>query len=95
MKESSYNELSAKGLGHMVDGVRSYIEDGRPPGGFLRALFSNDLMAAFARADISNTARMRFWVEWLDNHAPLACYGSKEAVDKWIRAGGAKGLSAN
>lgn len=95
MKESSYNELSAMGLDYMVDGVRSYIEEWRPLGGFLRALFSNDLMAAFARADMSNTARMRFWVEWLDNHAPMACYGSKEAVDKWIRAGGAKGLGAN
>lgn len=95
MKESSYNEISAMGLDYMVDGVRSYIEHGRPPGDFLRALFSNDLKGAFARADINNTARMRFWVEWLYNHAPVQCQGSEEAVDKWIRAGGAKGLGAN
>jgi len=95
MKESSYNEISAMGLDYMVDGVRSYIEEGRPLGGFLRALFSNDLKGAFGRADINNTACMRFWVEWLINHAPVQCQGSEEAVDKWIRAGGAKGLSAN
>lgn len=52
-------------------------------GGFLRALLSNDLMGAFARADEQNAAAMHKWCIFLHNYAPAGCYGSPEAVRQW------------
>ena len=39
---------------HMHEGIVAYIETGRPVGGFLTALLSNDLMGALGKADLQN-----------------------------------------
>lgn len=77
---------------HMHGGVIRYIEHGIRPGHFLTALFSNDLMEAFGRADDVNTAAMRNWVLYIYNHVPVGCHGSPERVAEWIKRGGLAGL---
>jgi len=56
------------------------------PGGFLAAVFSNQLMEAFARADETNQAAMRQYAMFLYNTmlASRDCWGSPAAVAKWI-----------
>jgi hypothetical protein len=76
---------------HMRDSARLYIERGIPGGSFMTALFSNDLLGAFQRADDTNTAAMRSWASFLYNEAPRGCYGSPEAVKDWIKQGGLSG----
>ena len=71
---------------HMVEGVVRWIEWGLPPGDFLTALLSNDLMGAFARADEQNAASMRGWAMFLYNYAPSECYGSQAKVLAWSNA---------
>ena len=39
---------------HMHEGVRAYVLQGVEPGGFLYAVFSNNLVDSFARADNTN-----------------------------------------
>ena len=68
---------------HMRQGAEDYIERGDQPGGFLFAVFVNDLVEAFARADEINAAAMPAWAEWLYNEAPSACWGSVEKVRAW------------
>ena len=75
----------------MRDGVRWYVELGIPPGGFLRALFSNDLKGSFARADDENTKAMRAWVQFVYSEMPSCCQGSPAAVTAWIERGGLEG----
>lgn len=77
---------------HMHEGIIAYIETGRPIGGFLNALLSNDLKETFARADDQNGRCIREWVQYLYAYAPRGCWGSQERVDAWQAQGGLKGL---
>lgn len=75
---------------HMRESISWWIEKGEPRvelmGHFLRAMLSNDLMEAFARADMDNAAAMRDWIAFLYNYAPYACYGSPEKLARWYDA---------
>lgn len=79
----------------MRDGARLYIDLGIPGGSFMTALFSNDFIRAFQRADDINTAAMRNWAAFLHNEAPRGCYGSPEAVKEWIAHRGLEGLDCS
>ncbi len=75
-----YNKLPEP----LQGGLQRYIENRIEPGGFLRAVLENDLAGAFGRADILNRARMFEIVSWLYNEAPSICWGSREAVKRWL-----------
>lgn len=68
---------------HTMKALQSYIEDGAPPGDFLRAVMSNDLTEAFAHADDGNFWAMQAIVIWVYNNAPMACRG-KENIKSWV-----------
>jgi len=70
--------------GHMWDAVKLYYLHGIPPGSFLTAVLSNDLMGAFARADDVNAAAMQSWCRFLYNHTPSGSFGSPERVSAWL-----------
>jgi hypothetical protein len=69
---------------HMQHGAREYVEHGIPQGDFLMAVLENDLVEAFARADMTNRFCMHKWAEWLYNQCPRMAWGSKAKVDAWI-----------
>ncbi len=69
------------------DSLVAYFEKRRPPGDFMAALLSNDLIEAFNRADDRNIACMHEYVRWLYNNPPGRapwCWGSPEAVRFWV-----------
>tara|TARA_Y100000310_G_scaffold252208_1_gene258889 strand:+ start:117 stop:386 length:270 start_codon:yes stop_codon:yes gene_type:complete len=66
------------------DSLERYINDRVPPGHFLRALLSNDLVGSFARADETNQELIGTYVKWLYNFAPSYCWGSPEKVSGWL-----------
>ena len=69
--------------------VTKYILHGElESNGFFRSLVENNLARAIIRADASNLIQMKQWALWMINHVPEAAWGSKEAVDNWIKAGG-------
>ena len=61
-----------------------YIEYRIPPGGFLTALLSNDLMDAIGRADHINKEQFHEIASWLYNYAPPDCFGSRRKVADWL-----------
>lgn len=65
--------------------IDAWIESGRPTGDFVKALLSNDLRGAFARADESNIEAMFHTVAYLWNNAPGSCWGSPDALELWER----------
>ena len=69
---------------HMHEGLRAYVEERRPVGGFLAAVFSNDLYDAVCRADVQNQKAIANYVIWLREYAPSECHGSPEAYDSWV-----------
>ena len=68
----------------MVPAIKRYVENRIEPGHFLTALFSNDLMRTFARADETNGSLIREWVVWMWNDMPPNMVGSKEYVKAWL-----------
>ena len=73
---------------HIRGGLKRYIDNGIPPGSFLTAVLSNDLMEAFGCADYINRHRLFDIVSFLYGSAPAGCWGSPERVASWIERGG-------
>ena len=84
MKKIDYGMLPY----HMQEGMRNYIEHGILPGGFLTAVLENDLMGAISKADDFNKRRLHDYGMFLYNEVPASCFGSPEAVQKWIASFG-------
>jgi|OpeIllAssembly_1097287.scaffolds.fasta_scaffold00035_26 hypothetical protein len=76
---------------HCAYGAVEYVLFGVPQGDFLRAVFCNDLVHAFGRADDINLHWMHRWAMWLYNVAPTECWGSEAKVRAWIASGGVVG----
>ena len=68
---------------HMHEGIRGYVETGRPVGGFLTAVLTNDLREAAERADEENQRALYEWIRFLYCYAPAGCWGSPELVAEW------------
>jgi hypothetical protein len=73
--------------------IDRYVSDGVPTGDFLRAVFENNLMEAFGRADIDNRHSMFEICSYIYNNCPSICWGSKKQVQDWIAHQGFKGLN--
>ena len=76
---------------HMRAGVSRYVAFGEPVGGFLIAVFSNDLKGAFGAADNENLAAMAQWVGFIYWDIPADCQGSRAKVQAWQEQGGLRG----
>ena len=76
---------------HMRGAVEHYILYGIPPGGFLTAVVSGDLMGAMMRADPINKGNLENYGQFFYWAAPSECHKSAENVTAWIDQGGALG----
>lgn len=76
---------------HMHSGVIQYVEHGVEPGGFLKAVLSNNLVDSFSKADGLNKNKIDKYITLLYNHIPADCWGSHEKVVSWMKRGGLKG----
>lgn len=76
---------------HCRGAMRRYIENGIPPGSFLTAVLTNDLVGTFRTADEINHGAIEQYVKFLYWEAPSPCHGSPFLVDQWQRKGGLNG----
>ncbi len=77
--------------GYMLPAFVRHVVEGGHMGHFLTAVFENDLMEAFARADPTNRAHMNSYLKAIYNAAPRGCHGSVEKVIAWRKLGGMAG----
>ena len=70
---------------YMMYGILHYVQDGVPPGDFLKAIICNDLKEAVGRADDNNINNLPAYVAYFYNKAPSGCWGSKKKMDSWIK----------
>ena len=70
-------------VGHAGMSLWRWIERGTEPGGFLTAVLCNDLAGAVDKADDRNVELIPNFVKLLYNHAPMACWGSKQRFWEW------------
>jgi hypothetical protein len=71
---------------HLIDGIIRYIVHGIEPGSCLVAIFANDLMEAFGRADQYTAAGMGQICTFIYSYAPSASHGSYKRVGDWMVA---------
>lgn len=77
---------------HLQPGLRRYIDNGTPTGGFLRACLENDTATALERAiGFHSINAIPYILGYLSAEAPADCWGSPAAVDAWISKGGEAG----
>lgn len=69
---------------HMHQAVRDYIEHGLPPGDFLTAVLTNNLVEAVGRADDVNIHAIREWAHLLYWELPSDSWGSPAKIEAWI-----------
>lgn len=77
---------------HMVDGVWLYLAHGIPPGSFLTALLSNQLVETVRRADMQNKACLMEWTNFLVSAIHMDAWGSPAKVATWIAHRGLSGV---
>jgi len=70
---------------NIQESVKAYVE-GRPTGGFLRAVLENNLLEAVCRADIDNSVLLYAIVAFVNDEVADAMWGSPEAVAKHLHA---------
>lgn len=68
---------------HLLAGLDRYVKYGIPPGHFLTAVLSNDLLGTYSRADSTSKRYLEPILNYLYNYVPHSCHGSIEAVNSW------------
>jgi hypothetical protein len=68
-----------------------YVMDGIQPGSFMTAVFENNLYEAVCCADDENRHRLYEYAMML-NAVPSGCWGSRDKVSAWMKAGGLNGI---
>lgn len=68
-----------------VESMDQYVENGRPMGHFLEAVFANDLFDAFGRADHTSQYFIQYYVAYIYNYFPGNCHGSYDIVQGWMK----------
>lgn len=67
----------------IIESLNAWGTIGRPTGGFLEAVLSNDLEEACARADYTNLWTLPAIVAYVYNELPGMCWGSPARVKEW------------
>ena len=77
---------------HTRGALLRYRDKGYEPGGFLVSVLTNDLFGAVSRADMHNLPAIKDICSWVYMRMPSPAWGSREAMEEWISAGGSEGL---
>ena len=67
----------------LMENIIGYVQKGERLGGFLHALFSNDLMRSIAQADDTNIKLIPLYCRFIYMECPSKCHGSYEIVEAW------------
>lgn len=68
------------------ESLDAWANTGRPTGGFLEAVLTNDLFAAVGHADSYNIRHIPEICSYVYNELPSTCWGSEEKVAAWSAA---------
>lgn len=69
---------------HMMESINNYVKEGVRLGGFLHAVFSNNLFKSIAHADEENLKLLPIYVSYIHWELPSECHGSECAIKCWI-----------
>ncbi len=67
-----------------LEGIYDYVLHHHCQGGFLTAVFDNDLFEAVTAADKENLARLVDICRFVYYYTPAKCRGSEKKVEAWL-----------
>ena len=70
---------------HIRRGIKNYIENKTPLGGFLSSMLRNDLEGTLNKADGTNQKHIYSIYRWFYNYAPAPCMQYDEWIKEWMR----------
>ncbi len=70
---------------HIYEALKRYVDNRLPPGDFLWAVLSNNLVLAVMAADEQNRAKLCDIVGFIYNEIPFISHGNPEKVKKWLQ----------
>lgn len=65
-----------------------YINHGIPPGSFVTAVLTNNLVESVGAADTENLIALTDIARFIYNELPCSAWGNQNIVDAWIEKGG-------
>jgi hypothetical protein len=72
---------------HLIPALSRYLRLRDNPGGFLKAVLSNDLILSLQYKEASTSMQgLQDLVLWVYQEAPSFAWGSSRAVDAWLRS---------
>ena len=74
--------------------LTEYHENGEPPGLFLYAVLTNNLLEACRRASHNDEQELPEVVKYIYNNFVIGSWGNSELVAQWITNGGRTGIHA-
>lgn len=89
--ELTLDAATASLMSYTRASIHNYVISGQPLGGFLTAVFSNDLMKALRLADEHNRMGIHHYITVLSN-VPALCWGNPKRVQIWSKIRGIEGL---
>ena len=69
----------------ILDSINRYVEHGLEPGGFVRAVLSNDLATTFRAADAESLRGLPDILQYIYWEIPSACWGSEAKIKAWMK----------
>ncbi len=75
-EECQKHEKYSKIKKSTIDTINDYVKLGLTPGGFVKAVLSNDLMRSFGLADDENRESLFEICSYVYNEVPSSCHGS-------------------
>lgn len=70
---------------HLIDGLTSYVAEGRRTGSYLESVLSDDYPEVLMRGDDASLVGLTSTEEFIHQFAPSECHGSRERVEAWIK----------
>jgi hypothetical protein len=70
---------------NIQESLRNYVYHRLEPGSFVRSILENDLRTAVRSAHPLNVASIPDIVAWLDDYAPMLCWGNPRKVEVWLK----------
>ena len=89
MSYRSYDNISPS----VMEGLTNYRDHKILPGSFLQACLANDFMDAACRVSAQDVHSLPAIALWIRNELhPSSCWGSREAINDWIKDGRLDGI---
>ena len=90
-----FNGISIDIPSHLHLPLVEYVDEGKVPSIFIRAVLSNDLRRSVQYVGKDRLSILVPLVKWLECAVPIQCWGEGEKISRWINHQGLREVDVN